>query len=123
MSKNWIFVNWKEIYKTLCRIINLTRRGYIEICIILFCLMMIQCKGGFMLSENLYRYDYGYIIPCLRVYRSTGHESLSMLRCLRSTNLGYEWYPQYFFCLAYIFYVVLEIIKYFISYRNIKRCK
>ena len=101
----------KKIADTLMHILKFSWKEYALVCVFFFCLLLGQEASGIASGTQLYAYDYGFFIPCIRIYLNTNLLHLNFIDCLCQPNIGIDWLPQYFFLFTFVFYLVFSFIR------------
>ena len=102
---------FKKIASTLIHVLKLSWKEYALVCVFFFCLLLGQEASGIASGTQLYAYDYGFFIPCIRIYLNTNLLHLNFIDCLCQPNKGIDWLPQYFFLFTFAFYLVFSFIR------------
>lgn len=59
---------FKKILLAFSNTLKLSWKEYALICVFFFCLLLGQEASGIANGTQLYAYDYGFFIPCIRIY-------------------------------------------------------
>ena len=113
MLQEGSFMNYtfKKIFLAFSNTLKLSWKEYALVCVFFFCLLLGQEASGIASGTQLYAYDYGFFIPCIRIYLNTNLLHLNFIDCLCQTNKEIDWLPQYFFLFTFVFYLVFSFIR------------
>ena len=108
---SFMIYTFRKIFLAFSDTLKLSWKEYALVCVFFFCLLLGQEASGTAHGMQLYVYDYGFFIPCIRIYLNTNLLHLNFIDCLCQPNVGIDWLPQYFFLFTFAFYLVFSFIR------------
>lgn len=103
-----------EKIKQLVNQYKLSFGFYIILCLVALLISLLQYIAPIKHGNTFYSYEYGFVYPWVKIYKSANLGNLNLFQCLFTGNrLGSEWFPQYLFLNVGIIYIGISIVRHF----------